>query len=105
MMNVDNPPYYCCSPHRCLNTGKSSVGQSRGGWTQSLGRIPIGPASLPTALFVLMRELIHSAAICTAYDIQSLTAGDPAAVINAVRDGADEVGAAVVSSHMRWLTT
>lgn len=98
MMNVDNPHPLLLLTHPVPNTGAVVVqGNPEGGWTLvSWDGIPVGPASLPTALFVDVRELI-TAPQYAAYDIwESLFTGDPAAVINAVRDGADEVGAAVV---------
>lgn len=98
MMNVDNPHPLLLLTHPVPNTGAVVVqGNPEGGWTLvSWDGIPGGPASLPTALFVDVRELI-TAPQYAAYDIwESLFTGDPAAVINAVRDGADEVGAAVV---------
>lgn len=98
MMNVDNPHPLLLLTHPVPNTGAVVVqGNPEGGWTLvSWDGIPFGPASLPTALFVDVRELI-TAPQYAAYDIwESLFTGDPAAVINAVRDGADEVGAAVV---------
>lgn len=98
MMNVDNPHPLLLLTHPVPNTGAVVVqGNPEGGWTLvSWDGIPVGPASLPTALFVDVRELI-TAPQYAAYDIwESLLTGDPAAVINAVRDGADEVGAAVV---------
>lgn len=98
MMNVDNPHPLLLLTHPVPNTGAVVVqGNPEGGWTLvSWDAIPVGPASLPTALFVDVRELI-TAPQYAAYDIwESLFTGDPAAVINAVRDGADEVGAAVV---------
>lgn len=98
MMNVDNPHPLLLLTHPVPNTGAVVVqGNPEGGWTLvSWDGIAVGPASLPTALFVDVRELI-TAPQYAAYDIwESLFTGDPAAVINAVRDGADEVGAAVV---------
>lgn len=98
MMNVDNPHPLLLLTHPVPNTGAVVVqGNPESGWTLvSWDGIPVGPASLPTALFVDVRELI-TAPQYAAYDIwESLFTGDPAAVINAVRDGADEVGAAVV---------
>lgn len=98
MMNVDNPHPLLLLTHPVPNTGAVVVqGNPERGWTLvSWDGIPVGPASLPTALFVDVRELI-TAPQYAAYDIwESLFTGDPAAVINAVRDGADEVGAAVV---------
>lgn len=98
MMNVDNPHPLLLLTHPVPNTGAVVVqGNPEGGWTLvSWDGIHVGPASLPTALFVDVRELI-TAPQYAAYDIwESLFTGDPAAVINAVRDGADEVGAAVV---------
>lgn len=97
MMNVDNPNPLLLATHSLPNTGTAVVqGNPEGGWTLvSWDGIPVGPANLPTALFVDVRDLI-TAPQYAAYDIwQSLFTCDPAAVINAVRDGVDDVGAAV----------
>ncbi len=68
MMNVDNPIRYCCSPTR-QHRRRRGTGNPEGGWT--LGQlgpgIPVEPASLPTALFVDVRELITAPQ--PAYDI------------------------------------
>ncbi|OSC36753.1 PE domain-containing protein [Mycobacterium decipiens] len=98
MMNVDNPNPLLLLTHPLPNTGTAVVqGNPTGGWTLvSWDGIPVGPANLPTALFVDVRNLI-TAPQYAAYDIwESLFTGDPATVVNAIRDGVDQVGAATV---------
>ncbi|BBX76064.1 hypothetical protein MSHI_39700 [Mycobacterium shinjukuense] len=99
MMNVDNPDLLLMLTHPLSNTGTVVVqGDPQGGWTLvSWEGIPVAPASLPTALFVDVRDLI-TAPQFAAYDIwQALLTGDPATIVTAMRDGVDEVGAAAVN--------
>ncbi len=57
---------------------------------------PVGPANLPTQLFVDVRNFI-TAPQFAGYDVGSaLFTGDPATIVNAVRDGAREVATATV---------
>lgn len=98
MMNVNNPNPLLLLTHPLPNTGVVVVqGDPTGGWTMvSWDGIPVPPASLPTELFVDVRNLITAPQIA-AFDIGwSLFTGDPATIVNAVRDGIDEVGTAVV---------
>lgn len=98
MMGVDNPNPLLILTHPLPNTGVIVVeGNPTGGWTMvSWDGIPVAPASLPTELFVDVRNLITAPQIA-AFDIGwSLFTGDPATIVNAVRTGIDEVGTAVV---------
>lgn len=67
------------------------------GWTLvSWDGQPVPPASLPTELFVDVRELI-TAPQMAAYNIaEALLTGDPTMVVNAIRDGVSQVGTATV---------
>ncbi|POX68857.1 histidine phosphatase family protein, partial [Mycobacterium kansasii] len=98
MMAVDNPNPLLILTHSLPNTGTVVLqGDPTGGWTMtSWDGIPVAPASLPTQLFVDVRNLITAPQIA-AFDIGwSLFTGDPATIVNAVRTGIDEVGTAVV---------
>ncbi|KAA1249832.1 PE domain-containing protein [Mycobacterium simiae] len=98
MMTVDNPNPLLLLTHPLPNTGTVVVqGNPTGGWTMvSWDGIPVPPASLPTELFVDVRNLITAPQIA-AFDIGwSLFTGDPATIVNALREGIDEVGTAVV---------
>ncbi|BBX94775.1 PE domain-containing protein [Mycobacterium lacus] len=98
LMNVNNPDPLLMLTHPLPNTGSVVVeGDPKGGWTLvSWDGIPVPPASLPIELFVDVRNLI-TAPQFAAFDIgTSLFTGDPATIVNAIRDGIDEVGAATV---------
>lgn len=96
LMNVDNPNPLLLLTHTLPNTGQVVVtGSPGGGWTMnSWDGIPIGPANLPTKLFVDFRNLI-TAPQYAAWDIfESLFTGDPTTILSEIRDGAEQVGAA-----------
>lgn len=98
MMTVDNPNPLLLLTNSLPNTGTVVVrGNPGGGWTMvSWDGIPVGPANLPTALFVDWRNFI-TAPQYAAWDIGlSLLSGDPTAIVTAVRDGIDEVATATV---------
>ncbi len=98
LMSVNNPDPLLMLTHSLPNTGVVVVeGSPQGGWTmESWDGIPVPPANLPTALFVDVRDLI-TAPQFAAWDIgASLLTGDPATIVNAVRDGVDQVSAATV---------
>lgn len=98
LMNVDNPNPLLLLTHSLPNTAIVQVtGNPAGGWTMnSWDGIPIGPANLPTALFVDWRNFI-TAPQYAVWDVGlSLLSGDPAAVVTAVRDGIDEIATATV---------
>ncbi|OBI93308.1 hypothetical protein A5660_13820 [Mycobacterium alsense] len=96
LMNVDNPNPLLMLTHSLPNTGVVQIqGNPTDGWTLvSWDGVPVGPATLPTKLFVDARNLL-TAPQFAAFDIgQSMFSGDPAAIVNAVRGGINEVGAA-----------
>ncbi|QUR68660.1 PE domain-containing protein [Mycobacterium spongiae] len=98
MMNVENPNPLLVLTESLPNTGVVVVeGSPEAGWTLvSWNGVPVGPANLPTSLFVDVRDLI-TAPQYAAWDIGlSLFTGDPATIINAVHDGAEQVGTALV---------
>lgn len=107
MMNVDNPHPLLLLTHPVPNTGAVVVqGNPEGGWTLvSWDGIPVGPASLPTALFVDVRELI------TARNMRPTTFGSPCSPAirrrSSTRCETVPMRSARLwsSSHMRWLTT
>jgi PE family/Histidine phosphatase superfamily (branch 1) len=99
LMNVNNPHPLLMLTHPLPNAGSIVVtGNPHDGWTMvSWDGIPVPPASLPTQLLVDVRDLIVPPQFA-AYDIsQSLLTGNPATIANAVRDGVQEVGNAVVA--------
>ncbi|BDE15912.1 hypothetical protein MKCMC460_47720 [Mycobacterium sp. 20KCMC460] len=98
MMMVDNPNPLLLVTGSLSNTGGVVVqGSPATGWTMlSYNGTPVGPANLPTQLFVDVRNFI-TAPQFAGYDVGSaLFTGDPATIVNAVRDGAREVATATV---------
>lgn len=98
LMNVKNPDLLLMLTHPLPNTGVVVVqGDPQLGWTLvSWDGIAVPPASLPTELFVDARNLIMAPQFA-AYNIgESLFTGDPTTIVNAVRDGVDEVATAAV---------
>lgn len=98
MMMVDNPNPLFLIQHTLPNTGTVVVQGSPGtGWTMvSYDGTPVGPASLPTQLFVDVRNFV-TAPQYAGYDIgSSLFTFDPATIVNSVRDGVREVTSATV---------
>jgi hypothetical protein len=71
-------------------------GRSQDGWTLvSWDGTPIGPANLPTELFVDLRDLITAPQMAS-YDIwQALLTLDPSTISQAIDTGLDNVGAAI----------
>ncbi|QLL06277.1 PE domain-containing protein [Mycobacterium vicinigordonae] len=98
MMMVDNPNPLLLVTGALPNTGVVVVQGSPGtGWTMvSFNGAPVAPANLPTQLFVDVRNFI-TAPQFAGYDVATaLFSGDPATIVNAVRDGAREVTTATV---------
>ena len=96
LMTVNNPDPLLMLTHPLPNTGVVVVeGSPQSGWTMvSWDGTPVPPANLPTELFVDVRNLITPPQFA-AWDIgTSFLTGDPATIVNAIRDGANEVGAA-----------
>jgi hypothetical protein len=98
LMNVNNPHPLLMLTHPLPATGTVAVqGDPQDGWTLvSWDGVPAPPASLPTELFVDVRDLITAPQFATGNIWEALRTGDPTTIVNAVRDGADQVGAATV---------
>jgi broad specificity phosphatase PhoE len=98
LMNVNNPDPLLMLTHPLPNTGTVVVqGSPQGGWTMvSWDGVPVGPATLPTKLFVDVRDLITAPQFAVWNSIAALGTGDPTTIVNAVGNGVDEVAAATV---------
>ena len=97
-MTVNNPDPLLMLTHSLPNTGVVVVqGSPQTGWTMDRwDGLPVPPASLPTQLFVEVRDLI-TAPQFAAVDIGgALLTGDPATIVNSIRDGVNDVTAATV---------
>jgi PE family/Histidine phosphatase superfamily (branch 1) len=98
LMNVNNPNPLLMLTHPLPNTGVVVVqGSPQGGWSLvSWDGVPVGPATLPTKLFVDVRDLITAPQFAAWNSWASLGTGDPATIVGAVQNGVDEVAAATV---------
>jgi hypothetical protein len=98
LMNVNNPNPLLMLTHPLPNTGTVVVqGSPQGGWTLvSWDGIPVGPATLPTKLFVDVRDLITAPQFAAWNSWAALGTGDPAAIVDAAQAGAGEIAAATV---------
>jgi hypothetical protein len=98
MMNVKNPDLLLMLTHPLNNTGTVVVqGDPQDGWTLvNWDGVPVPPASLPTKLFVDVRDLITAPQFAAFNGFEALLTGDPATIANAVLDGTGQVGAAPV---------
>ncbi|OBI82314.1 PE domain-containing protein [Mycobacterium sp. 1245805.9] len=98
LMNVNNPNPLLMLTHPLPNTGVVVVqGSPQGGWTMtSWDGIPVGPPTLPTKLFVDVRDLITAPQFAAWNSLTALGTGDPTTIVNAVQNGVDEVAAATV---------
>ncbi|MCV7199848.1 PE domain-containing protein [Mycobacterium angelicum] len=99
LMNVNNPDPLLILTHTLPNTGEVVVqGSPSGGWTLvSWDGVPVPPASLPTELFVDVRNLITAPQTASWNIFYSLFSGDPTTIVTAVRDGIEEVGTATIN--------
>jgi hypothetical protein len=98
LMNVNNPDPLLMLTHPLSNGGVVVVqGDPHDGWTLvSWDGVPVPPATLPTKLFVDVRNLI-TAPQFAGWDVwEALHTGDPTAVGTAIVDGVDQVGTATV---------
>jgi PE family/Histidine phosphatase superfamily (branch 1) len=98
LMTVNNPDPLLMLTHSLPNTGVVVLqGSPQTGWTmESWDGMPVPKASLPTQLFVDVRDLI-TAPQFAAVDIGgALLTGDPATIVNSVRDGVQDVATATV---------
>jgi hypothetical protein len=95
-MNVNNPDPLLILTHSLPNTGVVQIqGNPQDGWTMtSWDGIPVPPATLPTKLFVDARDLVMAPQFAAFNVGSSLLTGDPTAIVDAVRGGINEVGAA-----------
>jgi hypothetical protein len=98
LMNVNNPDPLLMLTHPLPNTGTVVVqGSPQGGWTMvSWDGVPVPPATLPTKLFVDVRDLITAPQFAAWDSLAALGTGDPATIANTIVDGADQVAAATV---------
>ncbi|OBG30154.1 PE domain-containing protein [Mycobacterium sp. 852002-51057_SCH5723018] len=98
LMNVNNPNPLLMLTHPLPNTGTVVVqGSPQGGWTMvSWDGIPVGPATLPTKLFVDVRDLITAPQFAAWNSWAALGTGDPTTIVDAVGGGVGEVAAATV---------
>jgi PE family/Histidine phosphatase superfamily (branch 1) len=98
LMNVNNPDPLLMFTHPLPNTGVVVVqGSPQGGWTMvSWDGVPVGPATLPTKLFVDVRNLITAPQFAVWNSLSALGTGDPTTIVNSVGNGVDQVAAATV---------
>ncbi|WP_068187350.1 PE domain-containing protein [Mycobacterium sp. UM_CSW] len=98
LMNVNNPDPLLMLTHPLPNTGVVVVqGSPQGGWSLvSWDGVPVGPPTLPTKLFVDVRDLITAPQFAAWNSLTALGTGDPATIVGAVQNGVDEVAAATV---------
>jgi broad specificity phosphatase PhoE len=97
MMNVNNPDPLLMLEDPLTNTSQVVIqGDPTDGWTLvSWDGTPIGPASLPTELFVDLRDLITAPQMAS-YDIwQALLTLDPTTISQAIDTGLENVGSAI----------
>ncbi|CPR12073.1 PE-PGRS family protein [Mycobacterium bohemicum DSM 44277] len=96
LMNVKNPDLLLMLTHPLPNTGVVVVqGDPQDGWNLvSWDGVPVPPASLPTELFVDVRDLMMAPQFAAYDDVQALLGGNPATIVNTFANGADLVGTA-----------
>ncbi len=98
LMNVNNPDPLLMLTHPLPNTGVVVVqGSPQGGWTMtSWNGIPVGPPTLPTKLFVDVRDLITAPQFAAWNGWAALGTGDPTTIVDAMQNGVDEVAGATL---------
>jgi hypothetical protein len=98
LMTVNNPDPLLMLTHSLPNTGVVVLqGSPQTGWTmESWDGMPVPKASLPTQLFVDVRDLITAPQFAAGDITGALFTGDPATIVNSVRDGVNEVVGATV---------
>ncbi len=98
LMNVNNPDPLLMLTHPLPNGGIVVVqGDPQRGWTLvSWDGTPVPPATLPTKLFVDARNLIEAPQFAAWNMWESLRTGDPTTIVNAMGNGADQVGTATL---------
>ncbi len=102
LMNVNNPNPLLLLTHQLNNTSVVVVqGDPKGGWNLvSWDGVPVGPANLPTKLFVDFRNLIVPPQVAVWNAFAGLLSGDPTTFAIAVRDGLEGVGTATANFPM-----
>jgi hypothetical protein len=98
LMTVNNPDPLLMLTHSLPNTGVVVLqGSPQTGWTmESWDGVPVPKASLPTQLFVDVRDLITAPQFAALDFGGALLTGDPATIVNSVRDGVNGVVDATV---------
>ena len=96
LMNVKNPDLLLMLTHPLTNTGVVVVqGDPRDGWTLvSWEGVPVPPASLPTQLFVDVRDVVMAPQLAAYNAFESLLTGDPTTIASSIASGVDQVGTA-----------
>ncbi len=96
LMNVNNPDPLLMLTHPLSNTGVVVVqGSPQSGWTMvSWDGVPVPPASLPTELFVDVRDLVMAPQLAAYNGFEAVLTGDPTTIVNSFANGFDQVGAA-----------
>jgi len=99
LMNVNNPNPLLLLTHQLNNTSVVVVqGDPQGGWNLvSWDGVPVGPANLPTKLFVDVRNLIVPPQVAVWNAVGGLLSGDPTTFAIALRDGIESVGTATAN--------
>lgn len=99
LMSVNNPQPLLMLTHPLPNTGVVVVdGSPAGGWTmESWNGTPVAPASLPSSLFVDVRNLISEPQFASYDVLQAFLTGNPATIVNSIRDGVVQVGTATIN--------
>ena len=99
LMNVNNPNPLLLLTHQLNNTSVVVMqGDPKGGWNLvSWDGVPVGPANLPTKLFVDFRNLIVPPQVAAWNAFAGLLSGDPTTFAIAVRDGLEGVGTATAN--------
>lgn len=104
LMNVNNPDFPAVltellkTGQLLPNTGTVVIeGDPTVGWTLvSWDGHPVPPASLPTELFVDVRDLITAPQMAAYHISEALLTGDPTTMVSAIGNGVEGVGAAAV---------
>jgi len=96
LMSVKNPDLLLMLTHPLTNTGIVVVqGDPRDGWNLvSWDGVPVPPASLPTELFVDVRDLVMAPQLAAYNGWEALLTGNPTTIVNSIATGVDQVGTA-----------
>ncbi len=96
LMNVKNPDLLLMLTHPLTNTGIVVVqGDPQDGWNLvSWDGVPVPPASLPTELFVDVRDVVMAPQLAAYNAFESLLTGDPTTIASSIAGGVGQVGTA-----------